>query len=84
MIKESHTTLLNRIMIIKRILKVEGMTCQHCVETVSETVTKMEGVEKVYVNLEQENVRVEYDESKTQLEDISVQIIKAGFEVVGS
>ena len=84
MLKESHTTFLNRIMIIKRILKVEGMTCQHCVETVSETVTKMEGVEKVYVNLEQENVRVEYDESKTQLEDISVQIIKAGFEVVGS
>ena len=84
MIKESHTTLQNRIMIIQRILKVEGMTCQHCVETVSETVTKMEGVEKVYVNLEQENVRVEYDESKTQLEDISVQIIKAGFEVVGS
>ena len=84
MIKESHTTLLNRIMIIKRILKVEGMTCQHCVETVSEIVTKMEGVEKVDVNLEQENVRVEYDESKTQLEDISVQIIKAGFEVVGS
>ena len=82
MLKESHTTFLNRIMIIKRILKVEGMTCQHCVETVSETVTKMEGVEKVYVNLEQENVRVEYDESKTQLEDISVQIIKAGFEVV--
>ena len=60
------------------------MTCQHCVETVSEIVTKMEGVEKVDVNLEQENVRVEYDESKTQLEDISVQIIKAGFEVVGS
>ena len=84
MIKESHTTLLNRIMIIKRILKVEGMTCQHCVETVSETVTKMEGVQKVDVNLEQENVRGEYDESKTQLEDISVQIIKAGFEVVGS
>ena len=82
MIKESHTTLLNRIMIIKRILKVEGMTCQHCVETVSETVTKMEGVEKVDVNLEQENVRVEYDESKTKLEDISIQIIKAGFEVV--
>ena len=69
-------------MIIQRILKVEGMTCQHCVETVSETVTKMEGVEKVDVNLEQENVRVEYDESKTKLEDISIQIIKAGFEVV--
>ena len=84
MIKESHTTLQNRIMIIQRILKVKGMTCKHCVETVSETVTKMEGVEKVDVNLEQENVRVEYDESKTQLEDISVQIIKAGFEVVGS
>lgn len=84
MIKESLTTLQNRIMIIQRILKVEGMTCQHCVETVSETVTKMEGVKKVDINLEQKNVRVEYDESKTQLEDISVQIIKAGFEVVGS
>ena len=67
-----------------KVLKVEGMTCQHCVQSVSETVGKMAGVKKVVVNLEQKEVTVEFDESQTLLEDISAQIVGAGFEVVGS
>jgi copper ion binding protein len=69
---------------IKSVLKVVGMTCQHCVETVSESVTTVVGVKKVEINLKQEKVTVEFDESQTEIKNISAKIINAGFEVVGS
>ena len=64
------------------VLKVEGMTCQHCVQTVTETVGKMTGVEKVEVRLEQKEVTIDFDELQTQTEAISAQIVEAGFEVI--
>lgn len=68
---------------MQKIIKVEGMTCQHCVQIVTETVGKIAGVEKVEVSLEQKEVMVDFDDSKTQTEQISAQIKEAGFEVVG-
>jgi copper chaperone len=67
---------------MQKVLKVEGMTCQHCLQTVTETVGKMTGVEKVDVSLEHKEVTVDFDESQTQTEQISAQIIEAGFEVI--
>jgi copper chaperone len=67
---------------IKKVLKVNGMTCQHCVQTVSEIVGKMSGIHKVEVNLDQKNVAVEFDESISNIDEISTQIVEAGFEVV--
>ena len=66
---------------MRKVLKVEGMTCQHCVQTVSETVGKMVGVQKVDVNLDQKEVTIEFDESQTKLDEVSTQIVEAGFEV---
>ncbi len=65
-------------------LKVEGMTCQHCVQTVSEAVGKITGVQKVEVNLERKEVAVNFDESKVKVDKISAQIVEAGFEVVAN
>jgi len=67
---------------MQKVLKVEGMTCQHCVQTVTETVAKMTGVEKVDVSLEQKEVTVDFDELQIQTEKISAQIVEAGFEVM--
>ena len=67
---------------MQKVLNVEGMTCQHCVQTVTETVGKMTGVEKVDVSLEQKEVTIDFDELQTQTEAISAQIIEAGFEVI--
>jgi copper chaperone len=67
---------------LKTILKVDGMTCQHCVETVSEAVGKMSGVHNVEVNLDQKEVTVEFDESKIKVDKISAQIVESGFEVL--
>jgi len=69
---------------MRKVLQVEGMTCQHCVQTVNETVAKMAGVQKVDVNLEQKEVTIEFDESQTKLEEVSAQIVEAGFEVIGN
>ena len=69
---------------MQKTFKVDGMTCQHCVQTVSETVGKVAGVEKVTVSLKQKEVLVDFDDSKTQIEKISAQIVEAGFEVVGN
>ena len=66
---------------MRKVFKVEGMTCQHCVQTVSETVGKMTGVQKVDVNLDQKEVTIEFDESQTKLDEVSTQIVEAGFEV---
>ena len=67
---------------MQKVLKVKGMTCQHCVQTVTKTVGKMTGVEKVGVSLEQKEVTIDFDELQTQTEAISIQIEEAGFEVI--
>ena len=67
---------------MQKVLNVEGMTCQHCVQTVTETVGKMTGVEKVEVRLGQKEVTIDFDELQTQTEAISAQIVEAGFEVI--
>jgi copper chaperone len=67
---------------MQKVLKIEGMTCQHCVETVTETVSEMTGVVKVDVSLEQKEVTIDFDEFQTQMEAISAQIVEAGFEVI--
>ena len=69
---------------MQSVLNVDGMTCQHCVQTVNETVGKMAGVEKVVVDLDQKKVTVNYDDSKSKLDDISARIVEAGFQVTGS
>jgi copper ion binding protein len=67
---------------MQKVLKVEGMTCQHCIQTVTETVGKMTGVGKVGVSLEQKEVTIDFDELQTQTEAICAQILEAGFEVI--
>jgi copper ion binding protein len=67
---------------MQKVLKVEGMTCQHCIQTVTETVGKMTGVEKVVVSFEQKEVTIDFDELQTQTEAICAQILEAGFEVI--
>lgn len=69
---------------MRKIIKVEGMTCQHCVQIVTEKLSNIAGVERIEVSLEQKEVMVDFDYSQTQFEQMSAKIIEAGFEVVGS
>lgn len=58
---------------------VTGMTCSACSSRVEKCVTKLEGAEKVNVNLLTNSMQVEYDENKLQVGQIIDAIVKAGY-----
>ena len=62
-------------------LKVEGMTCQHCVETITEALGTIVGTNKVAVDLDKKEVQIDYNEEETNLNEISVKIVEMGFEL---
>ena len=65
-------------------IQVEGMTCGHCVETVTQAVNSLEGINQVSVDLDQKLVRVDFDESRTNLDTVASKITEVGFEVVSN
>jgi len=66
---------------VQKTLQVNGMSCGHCVETITNAVSKLSGVNKVVVNLDENNVFVDFEESDISLEKISACIIAVGFEI---
>ena len=62
-------------------LKVEGMTCLHCVETITEALGAIVGINKVAVDLEKKEVQIDYNEEETSLKAISDKIVEMGFEL---
>ncbi len=58
---------------------VTGMTCSACSSRVEKCVTKLEGAEKVNVNLLTNSMQVEYDENKLQVGQIIDAVVKAGY-----
>jgi len=64
------------------ILKVEGMACSHCENSVKKSVGTIDGVSHVEVDLAGKTVTVEYDPNKIQLEIIKAAVNDIGFEVI--
>ncbi len=62
-------------------LIVEGMTCQHCVQTITEALEKIAGTNKVAVDLDKKEVQIDYNEEETNLQEISDKIVEVGFEL---
>ena len=61
-------------------LKVKGMTCQHCVETITEALGTV-GTNKVAVDIDKKEVQIDYNEEETNLKEISNKIVEMGFEL---
>ena len=66
---------------MQKSLKVEGITCQHCVQIISDSLKNRAGIETVGVNIDKKEVKVEYDEEKVELEQIFNDISALGFEM---
>lgn len=67
---------------IKTILKVDGMSCEHCVKAVKKAVGALTGVEDVAVDLASKTVTVTYDQDQSPLDKIKLEIEEQGYEVV--
>ncbi|MED1795583.1 copper chaperone [Brevibacillus nitrificans] len=61
-------------------LNVEGMSCNHCVNTIEKTLKELGATGKV--NLAAKTVEVSYDESGLSKEAIKEAIEEQGYDVV--
>ena len=66
----------------KVVLKVEGMSCDHCVRAVTAAVTDFDGTADVLVDVNKGTVSFNYDPAKVDLEDIKAAIVEEEFTVV--
>ena len=62
-------------------IKIDGMSCQHCVDAVKKAVDALDGVHSS--NVEVGSATVSFDESKTNREQISSAIQTAGYKILG-
>lgn len=62
-------------------LKVEGMSCGHCVNSIESSVKEINGVEQVKVQLAEGTVEVTIDSSAITLKDIVAVIEDQGYDV---
>ncbi|MCE2413147.1 heavy-metal-associated domain-containing protein [Candidatus Poribacteria bacterium] len=62
-------------------LKIGGMSCQHCVKTVTDALTELPGVRRAKVNLRKAEAVVQYDPSRVTPAHLTAVITTAGFEV---
>jgi copper chaperone len=61
-------------------IKVEGMSCQHCVMSVRKAVEGLDGIKSS--NVEIGKVSVEFDEGKVSQDAIEAAIAQAGYKVI--
>ena len=57
------------------------MTCQHCVETITDALNNITGLNTGNVDLVKKEVSVKFNENETELKKISDKIIEVGFEL---
>lgn len=69
-------------MIVKETVKVEGMSCGHCVASVKKAVESLNGIKSVEVSLENKLAVVEFDSAKTDLAAIKNAIEDQGYDVL--
>ena len=65
-------------------IKVEGMTCQHCVEIITDALNNINGLNTVNVDLVKKEVSVKFNKNETKLQKIFDKIIEVGFELPGN
>ncbi|PVX24100.1 MAG: copper-translocating P-type ATPase [Candidatus Bathyarchaeum sp.] len=63
-------------------LKISGMHCAVCAQTIEKTLNQKEGVYKAVVNFALETVAVEYNSEQISLEGIKKAIREVGYDVI--
>jgi len=66
----------------KTTLKIQGMTCNHCVMRVAKALKAVPGVQDAVVDLQKGEAVVTYDETKGVPEKLPPAVVDAGYKVV--
>lgn len=60
-------------------LKVDGMTCGHCVQAVEKALRNQDGVRNATVHLEEGAAEVQYDEQRVAPEQLLAAVQEEGY-----
>ena len=63
-------------------LKIKGMTCASCEEHINHSVNQLNGIIKVKSSYEKETTEIEFDNSKTTIEEIEKAVNSTGYSVI--
>ena len=63
-------------------LKISGMTCASCANTIKKSLSNIKGVKKAQVDLGTETAAVEYNPNRVQLPDLNKAVTDVGYTVI--
>lgn len=66
----------------KVVLNITGMHCSSCVGTIENALKKVPGVSSAKVNFASEKAFVEYDSTKTNIDNLHQAVAKAGYKTI--
>lgn len=66
----------------KTTLKIQGMTCNHCVMRVQKALKGTAGVQDAQVDLQKAEAVVSYDDAKVSVDTLASAVVEAGYKVV--
>jgi len=66
------------------VIKISGMSCQHCAQAIEKTLNSETGVLEANVNLAAEQAVVKYNPVEVDLAKLKETIRNSGYEVVES
>ena len=64
------------------VLKVNGMSCDHCVKSITKAVSALPGISGVMVDLKGKTVSVEHDPDQSPVDKIKAEIEDQGYDVI--
>ena len=73
---------------MEKVIKVEGMTCNHCKMAVEGALKKLNGVDSAVVSLENKNVTVSFigditfDQMKEAIEDQGYDVVEQKYQYI--
>lgn len=66
----------------KATLKIGGMTCASCAQTIEKTLSKLDGVLSAVVNFAAEKATVEYDPTRIDRKSLEKAVFDVGYRVI--
>lgn len=81
--QKEKLVIVDRTDVLKKVINIEGMTCAACEATVSKVGSDVDGVININASTEKKEVVVEYDKTKTTIEDIMQAIGTTGYKPIG-
>jgi copper ion binding protein len=66
------------------IFTIPKISCGHCVETITQAVHPLDGVDQVSVDIQSKQVEVDYDETRTTIDRIKNVLAQKGYPVISA